>query len=42
MKLVGEETSAWASYKSGQFDMVDAVPKSEVQAALKDGTASNF
>ena len=41
MKIVAEETSAWASYKSGQFDMVDTVPKSEVQAALKDGTANH-
>lgn len=42
MKLVGEETSAWASYKSGQFDVVDTVPKSDVQAALKDGSAKSF
>jgi len=42
IKFVAEETSAWASYKSGQFDMVDTVPKSDVQAALKDGSAKNF
>ena len=42
LKLVAEETSAWASYKSGQFDVVDTVPKSDVQAALKDGTAKSF
>ena len=42
LKLVSEETSAWASYKSGQFDVVDTVPKSDVQAALKDGTAKSF
>ena len=35
MKLVSEETSAWASYKSGQFDMVDTVPKSDVQGSCK-------
>lgn len=42
MKMVSEPTSAWASYKAGQFDMVDAVPISEVQGALKDKTATNF
>ncbi|OOM16689.1 peptide ABC transporter substrate-binding protein [Clostridium saccharobutylicum] len=42
MKLVSEETSAWASYKSGQFDMVYSVPKSDVQAAAKDGSATIF
>ncbi|GAA0075786.1 peptide ABC transporter substrate-binding protein [Clostridium sp. CTA-5] len=42
MKLVTEETSAWASYQSGQFDMVDVVPLSEVQTAVKDGTAKIF
>lgn len=42
MKLVTEDTSAWASYKSGQFDMVDHVPLSEVQAAVKDGSAQIF
>ena len=42
LKLVSEETSAWASYKSGQFDVVETVPKSDVQAALKDGTAKSF
>lgn len=42
MKLVGEETSAWASYKSGQFDMVDVVPMSEIQGAVKDGSAKIF
>lgn len=39
VKFVTEDTSAWASYKSGQFDMVYNVPKSEVQAAIKDGSA---
>ena len=42
MKFVAEETSAWASYKSGQFDIVDTVPKSDVQEALKDGSAKKF
>lgn len=42
MKFVSEETSAWASYKSGQFDVVDTVPKSDVQGALKDGSAKAF
>lgn len=42
IKLVRDETSAWASYKSGQFDMVDVVPQSETQGALADGTATSF
>lgn len=42
VKLVTEETSAWASYKSGEFDMVDVVPLSEVQTAVKDGSAKIF
>lgn len=42
MKMVAEPTSAWASYKSGQFDMVDVVPPSEIQQAVKDKTATNF
>lgn len=42
MKFVAEETSAWASYKSGQFDVVDSVPKSDVQGAIKDKSATSF
>ncbi|MBY6798297.1 peptide ABC transporter substrate-binding protein, partial [Clostridium botulinum] len=42
VKLVTEETSAWASYQSGEFDMVDVVPLSEVQTAVKDGSAKIF
>jgi len=42
MKLIAEETSAWASYKSGQFDMVDIVPLSEIQGAVKDKSATTF
>ncbi len=42
VKFVADETSAWASYKSGQFDMVYIVPQSEVQAAAKDGTAQIY
>ena len=42
MKMVTEPTSAWASYKSGQFDMVYDVPEPEVEAALKDGSATQF
>jgi oligopeptide transport system substrate-binding protein len=42
MKFVEEETSAWASYKSGQFDIVNTVPKSEIQQSLNDGSAKKF
>ena len=42
MKMVTEPTSAWASFKAGQFDMVYDVPEPEVEAALKDGSATQF
>lgn len=42
MKFVAEETSAWASYKAGQFDVVDTVPKSDTPTALKDGSAKSY
>ncbi|AQR98010.1 peptide ABC transporter substrate-binding protein [Clostridium saccharoperbutylacetonicum] len=42
MKLVTEPTSAWASYKSGQFDMVYDVPTSEKAAAIADKSATVF
>jgi oligopeptide transport system substrate-binding protein len=42
MKFVAEETVAWASYKSGQFDVSDTVPRSDVQGALKDKSATSI
>lgn len=42
MKMVTEPTSAWASYKQGQFDMVYDVPSTELEAAVKDGSATQF
>ncbi|MBW6410027.1 peptide ABC transporter substrate-binding protein [Clostridium weizhouense] len=42
VKLVTEDTSAWASFKSGTFDMVDIVPTSEIEGALADGTGKKF
>ncbi|NFN61431.1 peptide ABC transporter substrate-binding protein [Clostridium botulinum] len=42
VKLVTEDTSAWASFKTGDFDMVDVVPTSEIEGALADGTGKNF
>ncbi|MBN1059053.1 peptide ABC transporter substrate-binding protein [Clostridium botulinum] len=42
VKLVTEDTSAWASFKTGDFDMVDVVPTSEIAGALADGTGKNF
>ncbi|MGN2369522.1 peptide ABC transporter substrate-binding protein [Clostridium cagae] len=38
VKLVAEDTSAWASFQTGDFDMVDIVPTSEIEGALADGT----
>ncbi|WP_160687565.1 peptide ABC transporter substrate-binding protein [Clostridium sp. C2-6-12] len=42
MKMVTEDTSAWASYKTGQFDMIDKVASSEIVQAVKDKTAITF
>lgn len=42
MKLVTETTSAWASYKAGDFDMVNNVPSSETESALADGSAQAY
>ncbi|NFL35158.1 peptide ABC transporter substrate-binding protein [Clostridium botulinum] len=42
VKLVTEDTSSWASFKTGDFDMVDIVPTSEVEGALADGSAKGF
>ncbi|AOR23985.1 peptide ABC transporter substrate-binding protein [Clostridium taeniosporum] len=42
VKLVTEATSAWASFQTGDFDMVDIVPTSEMESALADGTGKNF
>lgn len=42
VKMVADETSAWASYKAGQFDMVYSVPQSDVDAAVQDGSATTF
>lgn len=38
MKMVTDETSAFATFKAGDFDMIDVVPTSEIEAGLKDGT----
>lgn len=42
VKFVADETSAWASYTTGQFDMVYVVPQSEIQKAVEDGTAQIY
>ena len=39
MKFIPEEKTAWEIYKLGQFDVVDSVPKSDAQEALKDKSA---
>jgi len=41
MTFVPEETTVWACYKSGQFDVIDTVAKSEVLGALKDKSATS-
>lgn len=42
MKMVTESTSASASYKTGDFDMIEVVPDSEIEDGLKDGSYSMF
>ena len=42
MKFTTDIISTWASYKSGEFDVVDTLPKSYIQGALKDGSAKTF
>ncbi|CDM69272.1 Oligopeptide ABC transporter, periplasmic oligopeptide-binding protein [Clostridium bornimense] len=42
MKMVTDETSASASYKSGDFDMIDVVPISEIETGLADGSYTKF
>ena len=42
MKMVTDETSAFATFKAGDFDMIDVVPTSEIEAGLKDGSFVKF
>ena len=42
MKMVTDSTSASATYKAGDFDMIDVVPTSEVEAGLADGSYTKF
>ena len=42
IKFVTEETSAWANFKAGQFDMIYTVPKAEIQGGIADGTVINY
>ena len=42
MKMVTDATSAYATFKAGDFDMIDIVPTSEIEAGLKDGTFVNY
>lgn len=40
IKFVSDPTSAWASYKSGKFDMIYEVPKAEVPAGKENGSVT--
>ena len=42
MKMVLDETSAYASFQSGDFDMIESVPASQVEAGLADGSFVKF
>ena len=39
-KLVTDQNTAYASLKSGDFDMVDTVPPAEIEGGKKEGTLS--
>lgn len=41
-KMVAEDTSAYAEFKSGRFDMIQAVPPAEIENAIKDKHAEVF
>ena len=40
--MVTDSTSASATYKAGDFDMIDVVPTSEVEAGLANGSYTKF
>ena len=41
-KMIEDNTTAWASYKTGDLDMTAQVPTEEVQTALADGIATKY
>lgn len=42
IKMVAEETTSYAEFKAGTFDMIDAVPPAEIENALNDKQATVF
>lgn len=42
MKMVEDETTAYASLKAGNFDMVDKVPTNEIEAGQEEGLVTIY
>jgi oligopeptide transport system substrate-binding protein len=41
MKMIDQETSSLAAFKTGQLDLIDLIPQQELPKLLADGTAKN-
>ncbi|MBE6063687.1 MAG: peptide ABC transporter substrate-binding protein [Clostridium butyricum] len=42
VKFATQDTSSWANLKTGQFDVTDLVPLSEIQGGVKEGLVTIF
>lgn len=42
MKMIEQETSSLAAFKTGQLDIIDLIPAAELPNLLKDGTAKLY
>lgn len=42
MKMVTEDTSAYASFQAGDFDVIDTVPSAQIEAGLADGSFTKY
>lgn len=42
VKFATQDTSSWANLKTGQFDVIYTVPKSEIQGGVKEGLVTIY
>ena len=42
MKMVTEDTSAYASFQAGDFDVIDTVPSAQIESGLADGSFTKY
>ena len=42
VKFATQDTSSWANLKTGQFDIIYTVPKSEIQGGVQDGLVNIY